>query len=60
MDHDIKEKMDMTESFIKHVDMKKRYVYRGSLTTEPYSELLFWSVIPDIIPITLETRDLFL
>jgi hypothetical protein len=35
-------------------------VYRGSLTTPPYSELLFWTVLPTIIPINKVTHDLFL
>lgn len=46
MDHNIKDKMDMETAFIKHIDFNTRYMYRGSLTTPPYAELLFWTVIP--------------
>jgi len=60
MDHDITDKMDMETAFIKHVNFNERYMYRGSLTTPPYAELLFWTVIPDIIPIKQSTKDLFL
>ena len=60
MDHEIKDKMDMETAFIKHINFDERYMYRGSLTTPPYAELLFWTVMPTPIPIKKSTRDLFL
>lgn len=60
MNHDITDKMRMGDYFLQHINMNERYMYRGSLTTPPYSELLFWTVIPEIIPIKQSTLDLFL
>jgi len=35
-------------------------MYRGSLTTPPFTELLFWTVMPEAIPIKSSTKALFL
>jgi carbonic anhydrase len=56
----IADKMNFKDSFLDHINFDKRYMYRGSLTTPPYTELLFWTVIPEVIPIKSSTRDMFL
>ena len=47
------------DDFMAYVDMDHRYVFRGSLTTPPYSEYLFWTLIPKVIQIQPSTLRLF-
>jgi len=39
--------------------MGERYVYRGSLTTPPYTEPILWNVLPTIVSIRKETLAYF-
>jgi carbonic anhydrase len=39
--------------------MGERYVYRGSLTTPPYSEPLLWNFMPEVISISEKTLSYF-
>lgn len=45
--------------FIDHLNLGNRFVYRGSLTTPPYSEYLFWNMVTKVVPINYETLKLF-
>lgn len=47
------------DDFLAYIDFDHRYVYRGSLTTPPYSEYLFWTLIPQVYQIQPETLELF-
>lgn len=53
------EVVDFNEEFFKFLDMNKRFVYRGSLTTPPYSEPLLWNVLPDVVVISQKTLRYF-
>ena len=44
--------------FLSNIDFNNRYMYRGSLTTPPYTEGLLWTVLPDVIQINSLTLDL--
>lgn len=41
--------------FMDHLNLKDRLVYRGSLTTPPYSEFLFWNFVPRVVHIKPRT-----
>uniref|UniRef100_A0A7S3FVH0 carbonic anhydrase n=1 Tax=Strombidium rassoulzadegani TaxID=1082188 RepID=A0A7S3FVH0_9SPIT len=51
--------IDFQREFVDHLDFNNRFVYRGSLTTPPYSESLLWTVLLDTIDISPETAELF-
>jgi len=59
MNPDITDKMSFQTNFLDLIDFSKRYIYRGSSTISPYSELTYWTIIPESIPIKSTTRDLF-
>ena len=47
--------MDLND-FLSHLNFNNRFVYRGSLTTPPFSENLLWTVLPEVVsiqPLTL-------
>jgi hypothetical protein len=43
---------------MKSIDMSKRWVYKGSLTTPPCERFVLWNVIDKVYPISQETVDL--
>ena len=45
--------------FLDHLNFNEKFTYRGSLTTAPYTESLFWTVLPTIVSIKKETKDMF-
>ena len=47
------------KDFLDHLNFNKRFVFRGSLTTPPYTEGLLWTVLPEVVKIQQETIDLF-
>lgn len=53
------EECDFNTEFFQHLNMNERYVYKGSLTTPPYSESLLWNVMPKIYYINKRTLALF-
>lgn len=53
------EEVDTQTEFIDHLNLGNRFVYRGSLTTPPYSEFLFWNMVPKTIKINYETLKMF-
>lgn len=53
------ETVDTQTEFIDHLNLGNRIVYRGSLTTPPYSEYLFWNMVPKVVKINYETLKLF-
>ena len=54
------DEINMQDDFMEYLDFNQRYSYRGSLTTPPFSELLFWTVMPQVVPIKQSTKELFL
>jgi carbonic anhydrase len=53
------ESLDFQTDFVDYLNFNERYVYRGSLTTPPYSESLFWTVLAEPVPISPQTAALF-
>lgn len=53
------EEVDFQSEFADYLDIGNRIVYRGSLTTPPFTEFLLWNVIPQTVPITTTTLELF-
>ena len=53
------EVIDFQADFVDHLDFNHRYHYKGSLTTPPYTEGLFWTVLATPVPVRSETVDLF-
>lgn len=53
------ETVDTQTEFIDHLDLGNRFVFRGSLTTPPYSEFLLWNMVPKVVKINEETLKLF-
>jgi carbonic anhydrase len=51
--------IDLQKEFIDHLDFNHRYHYKGSLTTPPYTEGLFWTVLANPVPVRHETLALF-
>jgi carbonic anhydrase len=51
--------VDTQSEFIDHLNLIHRYVYKGSLTTPPYSQYLFWNVPAKIVKINRKTLRLF-
>jgi len=51
--------VDVNEEFFKFLDVDRRFVYRGSLTTPPYSEALLWNVLPDVVKVSPKTLSYF-
>ena len=43
---------DFGKDFMDHLNFNSRWVYKGSLTTPPYAETLFWTVLSDVVPIS--------
>lgn len=41
------------------IDLKNRWVYKGSLTTPPCTKLIFWNVVAQVYPIKQRHLDLF-
>ena len=41
------------------IDLKNRWVYKGSLTTPPCTKLIFWNVVAQVYPIKQKHLDLF-
>ena len=41
------EQSDFESNFMENLDLNKSYVYRGSLTAEPYTESIFWTMLAD-------------
>lgn len=60
MNPEYDDEINFYDDFIKYIDFNQRYIYRGSLTTPPFSELLFWTVLPTVVPIKQSTKNLFL
>ena len=50
---------DMHKEFVDKLGLMHRYVYRGSLTTPPYSEYLLWNMAAKVVPINNKTLKLF-
>jgi len=53
------EPVDMERELIDHLDLIHRFIYRGSLTTPPYSEMLLWNMVARTPYINYETLKLF-
>jgi hypothetical protein len=53
------EPVDVERGFLDHLDIIHRFVYRGSLTTPPYSEMLLWNMVARVPYINYETLKLF-
>lgn len=53
------ETVDTQTEFMDHLELFHRFVYRGSLTTPPYSEFLHWNMNVMTVPINYETLKLF-
>lgn len=53
------EPVNFNEDFFQHLNMGERYVYRGSLTTPPFSEPLLWNFMPEVISISQKTLSYF-
>ena len=51
--------VDTQKEFIDHLNLKHRFVYRGSLTTPPYSEYLLWNMAKHVVNINYYTLALF-
>lgn len=51
--------VDCERGLVDHLDLIHRYVYRGSLTTPPYSEFLLWNMVARVPRINYETLKLF-
>jgi carbonic anhydrase len=47
--------VEFGDDFIDKLNFNQRYVYRGSLTTPPYSETLFWTVLSEPLAISPDT-----
>jgi carbonic anhydrase len=41
------------------VDLKNRFIYRGSLTTPPCTQQVYWNVLHTVYPIKREHLDAF-
>ena len=41
------EQIDFESNFMENLDLNKSYVYRGSLTAEPFTESIFWTMLAD-------------
>jgi carbonic anhydrase len=54
-----KEDLNMARDFTDHLNTNQRYHYIGSLTTPPFSEPLFWTVLPQVYSILPTTLELF-
>ena len=48
------------QALLDRVNFEKRWVYRGSFTSPPCIEGVFWHIIDDVLPINQETLNLFL
>lgn len=46
-------------SLVDMVNTRKRYVYRGSVTTPPCARFVNWNVVADVYPIDPKWVDLF-
>ena len=53
------EVVDLDSEFIQYLNLGERYVYRGSLTTTPFTESILWNVLPEVITISPETMSFF-
>lgn len=53
------EPVDTERDFVDHLDLIHRFIYRGSLTTPPYSEMLLWNMVARVAHINYETLKLF-
>ena len=53
------EEVDTERELIDHLDLIHRFVYRGSLTTPAYSEMLLWNMVARVGHINYETLRLF-
>ena len=53
------EKVNLQDDFVKYLDLNSRYVYRGSLTTPPYSEPILWNMLPEVVKIRPQTLAYF-
>ena len=53
------EPVDFNEEFFQYINMGQRFVYRGSLTTPPYSEPLLWNMVEKVVPISKKTLHYF-
>lgn len=53
------ELVDVEREFVDHLDLIHRFIYRGSLTTPPYSEILLWNMVGRVAHINYETLRLF-
>ena len=47
------------QGLMERVNFEKRWVYRGSFTSPPCIEGVFWHIIDDVLPISQETLDLY-
>lgn len=46
------EELDFERDFFQYLNMGERYVYRGSLTSTPYTEPILWNILPQVIQIS--------
>ena len=53
------EEVNFQTEFADYLDLENRIIYRGSLTTPPYTELLLWNVIPTTVPLQASTLKQF-
>lgn len=53
------ETVDVERELMDHLDLIHRFVYRGSLTTPPYTETLLWNMVARVAHINYETLRLF-
>ena len=41
----------MKTEFVDHLDFNHRFMYRGGLTTPPYTEQILWNVLEKVIEV---------
>ena len=53
------DELDFQKEFVDHLNFNKRYIYKGSLTTPPYSEALLWNVLAEPVGLHADIIQLF-
>ena len=46
--------------FVQLLQFNRRWTYKGSLTTAPFTEGILWNILEHVIPLRQSTLDLFL